>query len=473
MNIEINDEAIWSETVFGQCSLGDKRLTKRLVQMGRQLSNFTGTSLVKSCEGQEHLIEGSYRLLRNKRVTADAIATGGYESTARIAENISLLLAIEDTTTLSYSHTVKKELGPTSTKADARTGGYVVHTTMLMDAEQEKTVGLIAQERWCRDSKAHGKKHQRGETAYEEKESYKWEKNTHQLERRLGAKLSDVISVCDREADIYEYIRYKRNNNQRFVVRASHNRQLENSSERLKEHLSTEKILGCYTIEIEQKKGRKKRQVEIELKAKTITFSPPKAKKGIKKLPSITLNVVLAQEKNPNKNEGLEWILLTTEAIGSFEEVRKITRYYELRWRVEDFHKAWKSGTGVERQRMQSADNLEKMVVILSFVAIRLLQLKEYFEGEKIVRSANDVGVSCDQILQEVEWKVLWKTVEKKELPADTPSAAWAYKTIAKLGGWNDSKKTGKASWSAIWDGWFRLSERVEGFRLAQQLGNI
>lgn len=473
MNIEINDEAMWAETVFGECSLGDKRLTKRLVQMGKQLSNFTGTSLVKSCEGQDSLIEGSYRLLRNERVKADAIAVGGYDSTARIAKDIPLLLAIEDSTTLSYHHDVKKELGPTGPKANARTAGYIVHTTMLMDAEQEKTVGLIAQERWCRDSKAHGKKHKKDDTAYEEKESYKWEKNTHQLEKRLGTKLSNVISVCDREADIYEYIHYKRDNNQRFVVRASHNRQLQNSSERLNEHLLTAKVLGCYTIEIEQKKGRKKRQIEIELKATTITFSPAKAKSGIKKLPPLTLNVVMAQEKNPGENEVLEWILLTTEAIGSFEEARKITRYYELRWRVEDFHKAWKSGTGVERQRMQSAENLEKMIVILSFVAIRLLQLKEYFEEEKITQHTNDVGVSCDKILQEVEWKVLWKTVEKKELPSTIPSAGWAYKAIAKLGGWNDSKGTGKASWSTIWDGWFRLSERVEGFMLAQQLVKI
>lgn len=65
--------------------------------------------------------------------------------------------------------------------------------------------------------------------------------------------------------------------------------------------------------------------------------------------------------------------LLTTEPVTSFNCARKITRYYEMRWRIEDFHKAWKSGAGAEQQRMQSLDHLEKMVVILSFVAIRLL----------------------------------------------------------------------------------------------------
>lgn len=29
-----------------------------------------------------------------------------------------------------------------------------------------------------------------------------------------------------------------------------------------------------------------------------------------------------------------------------------------MRWRIEDFHKAWTSGAGVEEQRMQSIENL-------------------------------------------------------------------------------------------------------------------
>ena len=41
---------------------------------------------------------------------------------------------------------------------------------------------------------------------------------------RLGEKMHDVISICDREADIYDYLFYKLNNKQRFIVRARENR---------------------------------------------------------------------------------------------------------------------------------------------------------------------------------------------------------------------------------------------------------
>lgn len=140
-----------------------------------------------------------------------------------------------------------------------------------------------------------------------------------------------------------------------------------------------------------------------------------------------------------------------------------------MRWRIEDFHKAWKSGVGVEAQRMQSTENLEKMIVILSFVAIRLLQLKEYFEYPQVLDIQDD-NITCDELLTDIEWKVLWSSVEKKSLPEQAPHATWAYKAIARLGGWTDSKKTGKAAWSTIWKGWFRLQERLEGYRVAAEL---
>jgi hypothetical protein len=468
MGIEIEDAASWSSQTFGHCAFGDARLTKRLVQIGAQLSSNIGESLASSCEGTTSKLEGSYRFIRNKRVEAEQIGLGGYEHTAKLAQEANLLLAIEDTTTLSYSHTVRKELGLTGRYRTAYERGYIVHTTMLMAAETEKTLGLIAQERWCRDESSYGKSHDRKSIAYEEKESYKWEKNTLSMEKLLGDKLGEVISICDREADIYEYMQYKIINNQRFIVRAKHDRILELENEKLRSFMEKRSVLGTYSIEIEQKSGRKKRTVEIQVKVGRVTIIPPqKSAKGIMELIPIELNVVVAYEINSDIEEPLEWILLTTEDITDLSAVRKITRYYELRWRIEDFHKAWKSGTNVEGQRMQSAKNLEKMIVVLSFVAIRLLQLKENFEQIGQSLHVEVEKVPCNKILSEIEWKVLWKTVEKKELPLIIPNSAWAYKAIARLGGWCDSKGTGKAAWATIWSGFFRLRERVEGYRAA------
>ena len=111
MDLSVEDAAVWSEAIFGSMAWGDKRLTRRLTQIGKQLSSSPGSSLSGSWEGQEGLVEGSYRFLRNKHVNAHQLAEGGYQMTSHLSQPVPLLLAIEDTTTLSYAHRIKEWLG--------------------------------------------------------------------------------------------------------------------------------------------------------------------------------------------------------------------------------------------------------------------------------------------------------------------------------------------------------------------------
>lgn len=50
---------------------------------------------------------------------------------------------------------------------------------------------------------------------------------------RLGNAMTNVISVCDREADICDYLIYKIANQQRFVVRSMMSRHIEEGSDKL------------------------------------------------------------------------------------------------------------------------------------------------------------------------------------------------------------------------------------------------
>ncbi|HHT9923571.1 TPA: IS4/Tn5 family transposase DNA-binding protein, partial [Legionella pneumophila] len=127
MDLAIEDSAAWSEAIFGSVDLGDKRLTRRLAQIGKQLTSLPGGSLPESCEGQDALIEGSYRFLGNKRVTASQIAEGGYQVTSWLSQRIPTLLAIEDTTTLSYTHQIKESLGDLGGPKEKSNRGFHVH----------------------------------------------------------------------------------------------------------------------------------------------------------------------------------------------------------------------------------------------------------------------------------------------------------------------------------------------------------
>ncbi|MFQ3220100.1 MAG: hypothetical protein ACI8R9_001708 [Paraglaciecola sp.] len=68
----------------------------------------------------------------------------------------------------------------------------------------------------------------------------------------------------------------------------------------------------------------------------------------------------------------LRWLLLTREPVATLKQALKILRIDAARWRVEDFHKAWKTCTGAERQRMIEPEHIERMVFILGFVVMQL-----------------------------------------------------------------------------------------------------
>ncbi|MGA0588213.1 IS4 family transposase, partial [Dyella sp. KRB-257] len=68
------------------------------------------------------------------------------------------------------------------------------------------------------------------------------------------------------------------------------------------------------------------------------------------------------------------------------------------------------------------------------------------------------------------EWRVLWVSTEHSAPPAQTPPAAWAYRALAKMGGFTDTKRTGRPGWDTLWHGWFRLQERLEGYWLSKQI---
>jgi len=457
------DEMEWSRRMFGECELGDARRTERLVEVAALMSKQMGKSLAKSCQGDGAALLGSYRLLRNDDVKPEAIRAGGFAEVAQRAQAHALLLATKDTTSMSYTHEVEGELGITSNQKDAKRKGFQVHSVLLVDAIGENTVGLIEQSHWCRERKDHGKKHTRKQRAYEDKESFKWQHASERTAERLGATLGRTISVCDRESDVYEYLDYKRHQEQRFVIRAKVDRRVVHGGQTLFAALSDDGArLSCYTVNVVQRGGRKARQATLTLRSLRLELQAPASDSGGRG--PLTVNAILAEEvEAPPHVEPLRWVLLTSEAVASAEEARRVVRYYELRWRIEDYHKAWKSGVGVERQRFQSAANLERMLVITAFLAVRLLQLREI-----LGRSDADEQAGCDTLLSEDEWQVLWVSTRRSKPPATAPSIHWACLAVAKLGGFTDTKRTGRPGWDTMWHGWFRLQERLEGYRMSK-----
>ena len=95
---------------------------------------------------------------------------------------------------------------------------------------------------WSRDPADFGKKAKRHRVPIEEKESFKWLKSL----RAVAAVQSrcpgtTLVSVGDREADLYELFEEAMNNAEgpKLLVRAEHNRQLQDEQQRLWETMQS------------------------------------------------------------------------------------------------------------------------------------------------------------------------------------------------------------------------------------------
>ena len=462
---QIMDTAQWAFKQFGHAELGDKRRTKRLVKITTDIANNAGKSLVKASK-DDASIEGAYRFIENHYIRADQIAKAGFTATEQEMKNKKLVLSLEDTTGLSFRHSVCNELGDVSSakrdKVAPKGRTLYYHSSLMLDAQTEKVIGLAGQQHWYRSQKV-----ERGEQAQQrdikEKESFKWQKTTEELDKQFS-NTDNVIHVCDRESDIYEYIDHQIKNEHRFIVRANHDRKLINFDSKL--HAVNEKLSpqAHYTVNVPQRGNRKAREAKIALSYCEGTIANPKRVTGSK---SLTFNVLICQEIGcNNQDEKLCWYLYTNEVIENAEKARQLVRYYELRWRIEEFHKVWKSdGTQVEKLRMQTKVNMERMVVILAFVAVLLMQLKELAQNQE---EAKERG--CNEFFSQKEWKLLWLKTEKKALPTTPPSLYWAYYALAKLGRWYDSKRTGRVGTKAIWSGWQELMIMLDAVELAKGL---
>ena len=150
-----------------------------------------------------------------------------YIETVRRASKVEspYILAIQDKTTLNFTtHTAKTELGRVCGKGKTSQYGLFQHSTLLVTSTNEP-LGLIDVKHFDYDDYDLTKaRHKR---PIEEKYSFSWIEASRNRRERLKDISKPVITVADRESDIFEFAHDLISHNEQFVVRAQHNRFIE------------------------------------------------------------------------------------------------------------------------------------------------------------------------------------------------------------------------------------------------------
>ncbi len=458
--------ADWAEEEFGRCRLGG-RLTQRLLTIARDFWN-RPMAKIPEASGSATKTQAAYRFLAHDDVRFETLMQPHYAASeqriSELAEGAVVLVA-QDTTSLNYTGLpATVGLGPIGTTVDGAQGLHL-HSSLAVTA-QGVPLGFLDAQCWVRDREAFGKKAQRHELPIEQKESYRWIKSYQAVaavqKRNLHLKL---VSVGDREADIYELFAEAARDpaGPKLLVRAKHNRKVQDESARLFETIQAQPIAGYQSVHIARHKDRPAREAELAIRFAALTLCAPPDKP---QLPAIALWVVLAREEDaPTGAEPIEWLLLTTVAVENFEQACERVAWYTQRWNIEVFHRTLKSGCLIEDRQLGEVERLEACLAIDMVVAWRIFYLV------KLGREVPEVP--CDAFYDTDEWQVLVanhnsKHSAKNHLPSDPPPPLReANRMVAKLGGFLGRKSDGEPGTETLWRGLQRLDGMTEGWRLA------
>jgi hypothetical protein len=328
----------------------------------------------------------------------------------------------------------------------------MVHDTMAFTPEG-LALGLIDVQCWARDPKEFGKRATRHNRPIEQKESYKWLKSVRAAARvQSTCPHTTVVSVGDREADIFELFDFVRTlpHAPQLLIRAKENRALTEDHGKLWEHLARQPIAGYQDLQVPRRNNRPARIAKMAISYARVELKAPQRKARLK---PVMLWAVWAREiEAPENIEPLQWMLLTTCEVNRFEQALEKIAWYVARWGIEVYHRTLKSGCQIETRQLGSADRIEACLAIDMVVAWRIVHLTQ------LGREHPDVP--CTVYFTDAEWKALLTYTNRSALlPNEPPTLRVATRLVASLGGFLGRKCDREPGTQTLWLGLQRLDD--------------
>lgn len=446
-------EQTWGEREFRAVELGDKRLEQRLKVVATALAA-RPQAPINQASADWAATKAAYRLFANPKAAEDKIFAAHRKCTVQRLHGQPVVLAIQDTSYLNYSHHPRtRGLGPIGdSRSDAQ--GLIMHSTLAVTPEG-LPLGLLTQKLWVRTSYSQQSEHERKNTAIEHKESYRWLEALRETVDG-GPASTMVVTLCDREADIYEFLAEAQQVKAKFVLRAAWDRHIEHEDfPRLWPLVEGQAVAGYLTLELPAREKRQKRQARLALRFSAVTLTPPQRQRAAvsNPLPSLSLYAVHVREiESPPEESAIEWMLLTNIPVHTVDEALQRVEWYQSRWWVEEFHKILKSGCRIEACRLQTAQRLLRYVTLCSIIAWRLYWLTH------VNRTAP--AAPATTILAPEEAAALDALSSRTRSPTTAPlTTREAIRLIANLGGFLGRRCDGEPGITVLWRGWQRLSD--------------
>jgi hypothetical protein len=458
--------AAWAEQEVESVDLGDERLDARMAVLLSDLGNHPNLSIPAACKGHAEM-QAAYRFFDNDKVSFRKVLAPHVGRTLRRMAGHETVLLVQDSSEIDLTRPEREVAG--AGRLDQSRRGVLLHALHGFTPD-----GTPLGTAWARCLNRTGGKVKETSaqrigrlkrTAIEKKESVRRLEGLRQA-RAIAAQLPQTHFTCvgDSESDIYELFAEPRGTpggpGADWLIRACQDRALDpkthDEHRRLLDGVSATPVL--YEVELlirgrkakvaadksERHQPRKTRKATVRVRAATMTLRPPW--RAGRKLPAVTVNVVLVRETSPPAGEPpVQWILITTLPIGTLEEVRRVVEYYCVRWNIEILFRTLKSGCRIEQRRFEQVERVSRCLALYLIVAWRTLFVC------RMGRETPDAD--CEALFEASEWKAVWTAVHGKKPPGKMPRLGEMVHLIAQLGGYiqrPDSEPGPQAMWVGL-----------------------
>jgi hypothetical protein len=205
---------------FAGVDFTDERLEKRFRRTMETLSKDPQKSIYGSSADRAEA-KAIYNLLGNDKFNKDEILRAHRDATIRRMEGRSLILAVQDMTSVNYDGQQGME---GNGYIGDKTMGVNIHSCLAVTPEG-LVLGVLDQTGFNRAERKNTAltREQQKNRPIEEKESRRWLETMENADRGIGDDIK-VLHICDREGDNYELFDKATQSGRHFLIRIVHNR---------------------------------------------------------------------------------------------------------------------------------------------------------------------------------------------------------------------------------------------------------
>jgi hypothetical protein len=266
------------------------------------------------------------------------------------------------------------------------------------------------------------------------------------------------VHVADRAADTRELFDWAHVTGGAYVIRSRHDRPVAAdlgggpADHRLYAAARTWPACGpSRGVRLDARPGRPARPAALRVAWRPVVLAPPRQVRGRERRVPLPVWVVRVWEAEPPAGaEPVEWLLVTNVPVASAADAWERAGWYARRAVIEEFHKAWKTGAGVESLQLTARERLEPAVGLLAVVAVFLLALRDAGREPAAARRPATDWVPAAWVAVLARWR------------GDDPGrTAWTVDefllALARLGGHQNRPSDGMPGWMTLWRGWSQL----------------